>query len=350
MMVGIHKSGYAKRSKYLKRYEAVLDYNGIKNVSLDASEPGFWQQVSQLGLFIYRWGHNDYDHQMALTVIPIAENIMGVKCFPNMATCWCYDDKIKEYFLLRQKDFPVIQSWVFWEKNLAFKWLETANLPVVFKLKGGAGSSNVVLVEDKATAGRLIKRMFGRGIKSGKIPLRGAKVRKEFNLYRKACRWCGDICRKWKKEDISYVWQRHKNYIFFQKYLPNNDFDTRVVIVGDRAFAFRRFNREQDFRASGSGMVDHNADKIDLRCIESAFTVSKSFNFQAMAYDFIFDENRNPAIIEISYACPDKNIFKCGGYWDSELNWHQGHYWPQYLHLVDALNLPDLKQPQISCE
>ena len=241
MMVGIHKSGYAKRSRYLKRYEAVLDYNGIKNVSLDASEPVFWQQVSQLDLFIYRWGHNDYDRQMALTIIPVAENVMGVKCFPNMATCWCYDDKIKEYFLLRQKDFPVIESWVFWDRNPAFEWLETAGLPVVFKLKGGAGSSNVILVEDKTTARKLIKRMFGRGIKSGQIPIRSAKVRKKFDLYKKLHRWGGDILRKWKKQDISYVWQRHKNYIFFQKYLPKNDFDTRVVVIGDRAFAFRRF-------------------------------------------------------------------------------------------------------------
>ena len=44
-----------------------------------------------------------------------------------------------------------------------------------------------------------------------------------------------------------------KDYVYFQKFLPNNKYDIRIVVIGDRAFGFIRYNRENDFRASGSG-------------------------------------------------------------------------------------------------
>ena len=62
-----------------------------------------------------------------------------------------------------------------------------------------------------------------------------------------------------------------------------------------------------------------------------------------MAYDFLYDENKKPAFSEISYTYQDVAVRNCPGYWDSDLNWNEGHYWPQYFQLMDALNLPDLK-------
>jgi hypothetical protein len=115
--------------------------------------------------------------------------------------------------------------------------------------------------------------------------------------------------------------------------------------MGNRAQAFRRKNRDNDFRASGSKNNDLNPQKIDLNFVKLAFQISQKMGFQTMAYDFLYDENQKPAIIEISYAYPDRTLPHCPGYWDSELNWHEGHFWPQYFHLVDALENPELKQP-----
>ena len=33
-------------------------------------------------------------------------------------------------------------------------------------------------------------------------------------------------------------WQRKKNYAMFQRFLPGNEYDTRVTVIGNRAFAF----------------------------------------------------------------------------------------------------------------
>ena len=347
MIVGIHMDPYRKFSPSLQKYEEILGYNNIEHIRLDASKPDFWAQVSNLDLFIFRWRQIDDHHQMAKTIIPIVEKEMGIKCFPNMATCWHYDDKIRQYYLLKRYDFPIVQSWIFWDKSQAIRWLSDADLPVVFKLKGGAGSNNVVLIKSKWQGKKLINRMFGKGIISGCIPDLGATKYKDFDFYKTIHRWGGNVLRKLRDEDISPDWQVHKNYVLFQKFLPNNDYDTRVTVVGDRAYAFRRFNRENDFRSSGSGKIDYNVNNIDENCIKIAFKISKHFSFQSMAYDFLYNTNGDSEFCEISYTYVDSAIYNCPGYWDSNLDWHEGHYWPQYFQLMDALKMPDLKQPEL---
>ena len=74
------------------------------------------------------------------------------------------------------------------------------------------------------------------------------------------------------------------------KYLPNNTYDTRITIIGERAFGFIRENRYNDFRASGSGKISYDKTAIDLKCVEIAFEISQKLKFQTMAYDFIYNE------------------------------------------------------------
>lgn len=345
MIVGIHKDPYGKFCKFLQRYEAILDHNGIEHIRLEASEHDFWGRVEKLDLFIFRWRQYDDQHHKARTIINIVEKEMRIKCFPNIATSWHFDDKIRQYYLLRYHGLPVIESWAFWEKQPALNWLESAQMPVVFKLKGGAGSHNVLLIDNRKEAKRLIKRMFGKGVISGHLPHPGNVRRKDSTFYKTIYHWGGNVRRRLRNEDVSPDWIPHKNYVLFQLFLPGNDCDTRVTVIGRRAFAFRRFNRDGDFRASGSGNMDFDVSGIDPRCLKMAFEASKRLNFQCMAYDFLNDENGEPKIAEMSYTFIDKAVFECPGYYDDNLKFHEGHFWPQYFHLVDALNLNDLKQP-----
>ncbi|MCP4146763.1 MAG: hypothetical protein GY757_03340, partial [bacterium] len=100
-------------------------------------------------------------------------------------------------------------------------------------------------------------------------------------------------------------------------------------------------------RASGSSNKDLNPEAIDKEFLKIAFSISKKLKFQCMAYDFIYNKNKEPEVIEMSYTFPDKTIPHCPGYWDTQLNWHEGKNWAQYFQLMDILNLPDLKQPEM---
>ena len=112
------------------------------------------------------------------------------------------------------------------------------------------------------------------------------------------------------------------------------------------AYGFRRFTRRNDFRASGSGLINYDPEKIDKRCLKIAFDTSAKMGFQSMAYDFLLNENNEPEICEMSYTYQDKALFDCPGIWDNSLNWIDGHYWPGFLHLKDLLGIKNLQQPK----
>jgi len=348
MLVGIYdlKDPNGKDLAVQRAYEKILAYNGITSIRLRVEQPDFWEQVRGLSLFIMRFKQHDSDLQQAHDLPPIIEREYGIKCYPNLNTGWHYDDKVKQYHLLRSLGFPMTECWIFYDKQASLEWVEQAAYPVVFKLRGGAGSQNVVLVRNRRQAHRLVTRMFGKAIFPEKFVNSGSIRFKHFNLYRELHYICGNIYRWGKGLDTSPFWQIHKNYVLFQKFLPGNKWDTRVTVIGDRAFAFRRMVRDDDFRASGSGRIDYDTKQIDIRCIEIAFQISKKMGFQSMAYDFLRNEEGVPEFCEVSYTYVSSAVHECSGYWDSQLGWHEGQYWPEYLHLMDALELPSLKMPE----
>jgi len=347
MRVGILFDPYDRFCKTLEKYERVLDFNGITHERLYPSQVDLLNRIRGLDLFIYRWVHIDDHHQIAECILPVVEEMMGVHCYPDRKTSWHYDDKIRQHYLMESHGFPMIKSWVFWDRGSALEWIEEAEFPLVFKLRGGAGSTNVMLVKSRQHARRLIKKMFSDGIHSGFLPGTGNVRWKDFSLYKTVHRWGGNILRRMRREDASSFWQRHKNYALFQRFVPNNAFDTRITVIGGRAFAFRRWNRDQDFRSSGSGRIDYDMSKIDPIFVRTALEVSAVLGFQSMAYDFLYDTDGSPVFCEVSYTYVDEAVWRCPGYWDRDLRWHEGHYWPHYFHLMDALKLPNLKQPDM---
>jgi glutathione synthase/RimK-type ligase-like ATP-grasp enzyme len=346
MLVGIHKDPYGKFSEYLEKFEKVLDFNDIKHIRLDSSQEDFWDIIPKLDLFIYHFSHTDDYRESAETILPIIENQYGIKCLPNQATCWHYEDKIRQYLLLKSQGYPAAQSWAFWNEKEAINWLQKAQFPLVFKLKRGSGSSSVVLLKTREQAEYITHRMFGKGVLTERVPLPGTTRFSHFNL-KKEFRLLGSkTLRFLRGQETRQFWHIHKNYVYFQKFYPNNLWDTRVTTVGDKVYAFRRFVRKNDFRASGSDNWSGDKEQIDKRFLKMALEISERNNFQVMAYDFIYDEKQEPCLVEISYCYGDYPEFSTG-YWDKDLNWHDGNYCTQYMELAHVLNMPDLKNPKL---
>ena len=332
-------------SDWAKKYASILEYNHIEWELIGIDDLNFWNKLKTCSHFIYHWGGSSDAHQKAHAILPVIDCHLDIPVFPDWKTSWHYDDKIKGYYLLKTHDFPVIDAYIFFNKKKALDWINNlAELPLVFKLTRGAGSQNVRLIKSRREAIKLIKKMFGKGIVSGHVPGNNIWMRQfDFKntlknnvrvFYRKICGF-----------DINKYYQLQKNYVFFQKFLPNNTFDTRVTIIGGKAFGFIRHNRKGDFRASGSGNLDFSSDLVNKDCIKTAFQISQKLGFSCMSYDFLIDRQGNPSIAEISYTFADWAIYACPGYWDNELKWHEGHFWPEYLQLIDFLKVPDLTCP-----
>lgn len=346
MIVGIHTDLNNNFCKWLKRFEVILKENNIQTLRLDINQPDFWEIVKTLDLFIFRFQNIDSHHQVARSILPVIEHELKIPVYPNHKTWWAFDDKIREWFLLNAADFPMIKSWVFFTKIEALRWLQKAKLPVVFKLKEGAGSRDVILVKNKRQAKQLIGRMFYKGMLSADIK-HGTKARqKSDNFVRRMKNFAKKIIGWYTKNYDPRFWQIQKNYVYFQKFMPNNNFDTRITVIGDRALAFIRFNRENDFRSSGSGLIEYDQSKIDRRFIKLAFEITSYFNFQVMTYDFLLDNENNPKICEIGYTFLDEAVYNVPGYYNKNLEFFPGHHWPQEFILQDLLNIKKLNIPE----
>jgi hypothetical protein len=106
-----------------------------------------------------------------------------------------------------------------------------------------------------------------------------------------------------------------RDYLVVQEFLPGNGFDTRITVIGNRAFGFRRFNRPDDFRASGSGRIDWNPAAIDHDSVRLAFKAAQQLRTQSLAVDILRREG-NPVLTEIRYYyCREmRSTLSCNGW------------------------------------
>lgn len=352
MIVGVHynigSEHYGNESQNILR---ILKHNKIKKISLYAGDRKFWKKVKKCDLVIFQWNHHDYYRQIARSILPVIESQLNIRCYPNSISSWLYDDKIREYYFLKELKFPMVESWIFYDYNLAFDFVDKAIYPIVFKIRSGAGSRMVVLIENKNMAKRYVRLMFRKGVRYDKnLPGVITETIRNDGIISFVRKRMGKVKQKIQRGDIYFQedWALHKNYILFQKYLPMNNYDTRVVVIGSTAFAFKRFNRPNDFRASGSKSFSFDPSGIDIRFIKIAFQISNEAGFDTMAYDFLYDKKKQPAIAEISYAFSTmmgSKVNQCPGYWDNNLKWHDNQPDVAYFILRHLLNRPDLKRP-----
>jgi glutathione synthase/RimK-type ligase-like ATP-grasp enzyme len=302
-------------------------------------------QLKSFDILLWHWHHGDPKAVLFARQFLLCAEKMGIKVFPNINTCWHFDDKVGQKYMLESIDAPLVPSYVFYDKQEALDWIENTDFPKVFKLRGGAGSMNVRLVKDRSKAKELCRVAFGRGFKAN------AGYFADFSTRIKKVTKASDYIAKLRSLPTSLLniylankmRGRDKGYIYFQDFLANNKYDTRVTVVGNRAFAFRRMVRNNDFRASGSGQIDYETCKIDQRCVAIAFEVTDRLQSQSMAFDFVESEDSTPLILEVSYCYVAAAVKACAGYWDKTLAWHNGGMWPQDAILADILMEPSVK-------
>lgn len=264
----------------------------------------------------------------------------GMKVFPDSKTCWHFDDKVGQKYLLEAIHAPLVSSSVFYDKQQAKNWANHASYPKVFKLRGGAGSVNVKFVKSKIQAHKLINRAFGRGFpvadRMNSLNDRFLRMQRDRN-YASFIHLLKGFARLAFPAYDEKMRGREKGYIYFQDFISDNKHDFRVVIIGSRAFAIKRLVRKNDFRASGSGKLIYNKEEIPMEYIETAFFWAEKLDAQCIAFDFLCDKQK-PLLVEISYGFIAKAYLQCPGFWDKNLNWHAGNFIPEWFIIEDFIN------------
>jgi glutathione synthase/RimK-type ligase-like ATP-grasp enzyme len=332
---------HLRENSYSDRWIAYCDMHAIPYRVVNCLDSDIIEKLATSDALLWNWYHGDPREQLMARNVIMAAEAMGVTVFPSTSTCWHFDDKIAQKYLLEAIGAPFVPTFVFYGFKEAQHWIDRASFPKVFKLRKGAGSSNVKLVQSAREARALAKRAFSAGFSP--IPHYGHDALKRYHAARRR----GDLLNVLRRipqvlariQDTNRLMGREKGYVYFQEFIPGNNFDTRVTVIGDRAFGFTRNVRPGDFRASGSGDIVYDSHRIQQKCVEIAFEVTRKVGSQSMAFDFVSGKDEQPLILEVSYNYNAQAVYTCPGHWDAKLNWHQGHIWPQDAILIDLLNV-----------
>ena len=333
MKIAIHKTG-----GFSDRW---IDYCKKKNIDckiVNAYDSDIVQQVADCNAFMWHFSHISYKDALFAKQLLFSLQQSGMKVFPDFNTVWHFDDKVGQKYYLEAIGAPMVPSYVFYTQKEALDWIDKTAFPKVFKLRGGAGAANVKLAHTAREARKMVRKAFGNGF-SQYSALDNLKER--WRKYRIGKTDSKDVIkgvlRFFHKPDFARMHAPEKGYAYFQDFIPNNTFDIRVCVVGDKAFALKRVTRKGDFRASGSGNIVYDKNQIDERCVRIAFDVNKKIKSQSIAFDYVFDKNNKPLIVEISYGFAVEAYDMCEGYWTDDMQWHEGTHFDFCGWMVEDL-------------
>ena len=321
MRIAIHH----RSDSYSEQWIEFCQKHNIQYKIVDAYANNILEQVADCDAFMWHHHFHQYkDCLFAKQLMYVIETQLGKFTYPNYNTCWHYDDKMGQKYLLEAICAPYVPTQIFYTQKEALEWIQQTTFPIVFKLRSGASSENVRLVKNTKQAKWLIKQSFGTGFEQYNR-INGFKT--QWSKYKNGHSSFPDLLRSIKRifvsTEFSKLHSKEIGYVYFQDFIPNNKFDIRVLVIGNRAVAKKRMNRENDFRASGSGRLIFDKEQIDIKTVETAFEINRKLKMQSVAYDFLLSPNGKPVLTEISYCCGIKSNKDFPGYWTDDMQWHE---------------------------
>lgn len=323
-MIAIHNDDVGFHSRWVE----YCTQNNIPFKRVNCYSSDIVSQLSDCKALLWHHNHAYAKDQLVAKQILFALEHSGFKVFPNFKTAWHFDDKVAQKYLLEAHSIQHVPSYVFLDKKNAMEWVEKIEYPVVFKLRRGAGSKNVKLIENLSQAKKYINIAFGRGFRQidawGDLNDTLRKYRLGKSSLKSVLK---SFAHLYYPFNIEKALGREKSYVYFQKFIPQNTFDIRVIVIKDKAFAIKRNVRKNDFRASGSGHIEYEKNIFDESWIKLSFENADKLKSDCIAFDYVF-ENEKPLIVEISYGFAAIGYDPCPGYWDRDLKWNEGKFNP----------------------
>ena len=332
MKIAIHDNP----GSFSDRWIVYCKNKGINYKIVNCFENDIISQLEDCDALLWHHSQGNPKEILIAKQILYAMQQAGKIVFPDFNTNWHFDDKAGQKYLFEAVGAPLVPTYVFYNKKEALEWANKTEFPKVFKLRGGAGSENVRLAKTKKDAVKLIHKAFGKGFRQYDT-WPNLKERWRLFLLGKTNLWdvLKGVIRLGYEPEFSKIIGWQKGYIYFQDFVSGNSFDIRIIVIDDKAFAIKRMVRKNDFRASGSGNIFYEKENFDEATICLAFETASKLKGQSMAFDFVFDKGM-PKIVEISYAFVKEGYDPCVGYWDKDLNWHEGTFNP-YGWMVDLV-------------
>jgi glutathione synthase/RimK-type ligase-like ATP-grasp enzyme len=222
----------------------------------------------------------------------------NVDIYPRLALLKAHENKGNQELL---KERLGIQSL----NGVYLNSLEAAkasrhSYPVVYKKTTGAGSSGVSLVHNYSElATAILKNSPVSTIDKLKLAIRKLKYSPaEYAEYEKS-----------KIRIVPFV---------LQPFVPNLKHDYKVLCFGDRYYCLKRYVRDNDFRASGSGKLDFERAPVSL--VEYAREMQQLLN-PIVSLDICWDGTKHELIEFQACHFGPSTLTKSEGYYQFDGEW-----------------------------
>ena len=335
-MIAIHDS----HDSFSDRWKERAGQLGVPFRVVDCLAARIVEDLKGCEALLWHWDLNSSAALLVARQIIRSAELMGLTVFPDFESCWHYDDKIAQKFLLDALDAPRVPTYVFFERAAALSWIAETRFPKVMKLSAGSGSTAVWLIHDRAEAERYCRKAFSNGFPS--VPSYFADARNKVSHVRSLKEFTTKLRRMPRLlldlHEARSLGRRERGYLYMQDFIPGNSCDTRITVIGNRAFGFRRKVRPGDFRASGSGNISYDPAEIAPETVSIAFGIARKLGARSLAFDFARDPERGYVVLEMSYTYVSAAVARCPGHWDDALVWHEGSTWPEDAILDDVLS------------
>jgi len=237
------------------------------------------------------------------------ETYLGKTTYPSSGHANLYENKKLEAYIAASHNLPFANAYVSYDKEDALHLVGTLKYPFISKIVPASGSMGVEMVDNPTQARKIVEQAFSR---NGR--------RTFYNSF------------------------RQKNYIYFQEYIPNDGYDVRAIVVGDKwGFGYYRKVLDGDFRASGMDMVEKR--ELPEESLKIARQVNDIVKSPMLAVDMVYGLDGQYHIIEFSPTFlmrqPDQTLNEgVPGYYvfdDGSYHFEAKRYWPHDLFLSEFL-------------
>ena len=108
MKIGLLLNSNNRLCSYSEKYKEILIRYNIPFILIDPNSDSFLDELKECSHLLFRHTQGDTDVLIYETIFNIAQNVYHIKCFPNFDTFWSYENKIKEYYLLKVMAFQLL--------------------------------------------------------------------------------------------------------------------------------------------------------------------------------------------------------------------------------------------------
>ena len=197
---------------------------------------------------------------------------------PNYESLLAHENKGFQSLLDKKYNLGLIKSEYYCD-ICEVKNIKNLNYPLVYKSVNGASSMGVKKVHNIEEMYKYVKQPCSISLELLKRKLKKYIFKSKYN-------------HQWEKY-LSFAQQR----FIIQGFIPDLQYDFKVLIFGKKYYLLKRFVAENDFKASGSGLHSRNIGS-DLKIVlDFARGIKNKFRSHIYSLD-ICVKNKEPHLIE----------------------------------------------------